>query len=178
MKASVFIGASLDGFIARTNGDIDWLPHDGDDDYGYHAFMADVDALIMGRATFEKLLTFGTWPYGDKPLFVLSTRPPIPAPQGAKVEWMSGEPEDIASRLAARGIRHAYVDGGVTIQRFLRAGLVQRLIITRIPVLIGEGIPLFGATGRDIALHHVATRHFANGLVQSEYRVGDRPEAS
>jgi riboflavin biosynthesis pyrimidine reductase len=87
------------------------------------------------------------------------------------VEQMSGEPADIVSRLAARGIRHIYVDGGITVQRFLRAGLIQRLIITRVPVLIGEGIPLFGATGRDISLEHVATRSFASGLVQSEYIV-------
>jgi len=87
------------------------------------------------------------------------------------VEHMSGDPADILSRLAARGIGHVYVDGGITIQRFLRAGLIQRLVVTRVPVLIGSGIPLFGATGRDIALRHVATRQYASGLVQSEYDV-------
>lgn len=84
---------------------------------------------------------------------------------------MSGDPADIVSALAARGIRHVYVDGGITIQRFLRAGLIQRLIITRVPVLIGAGIPLFGALERDVALKHVATRQYASGLVQSEYVV-------
>jgi len=104
-------------------------------------------------------------------VFVLSTRPIAAAPLGAVVERMSGAPADIVSRLAARAIRHIYVDGGITIQRFLQAGLIQRLVITRVPVLIGAGIPLFGAVPRDIVLRHVATRQYASGLVQSEYEV-------
>ncbi len=171
MKASVFIGTSLDGFIARANGDLDWLPPGGGEPHGYDEFMATVDALVIGRKTFETVLTFDTWPYGEKPVFVLSTRPLVPAPPGAVVERMSGDPAEIVSQLAARGIRHVYVDGGITIQRFLQAGLIQRLIITRVPVLIGTGIPLFGVTQRDIALKHVGTRQYASGLVQSEYTV-------
>jgi dihydrofolate reductase len=131
--------------------------------------MATVDALVIGRKTFETVLSFETWPYGEKPVFVLSTRPLGPAPGGAVLERMSGPPADILSELAGRGIRHVYVDGGIAIQRFLEAGLIQRLIITRVPVLIGAGIPLFGPLQRDIALKHVATRHYATGLVQSEY---------
>jgi dihydrofolate reductase len=84
---------------------------------------------------------------------------------------MSGDPRSIAAALDARGVRHAYVDGGETIQAFLRAGLIQRLIVTRVPVLVGEGIPLFGATGRDVALRHVETRTYAGGLVKTEYEV-------
>ena len=171
MKASVFIGTSLDGFIARVNGDFDFLPPGGGEPHGYDEFMATVDALVIGRKTFETVLTFDTWPYGEKPVFVLSTRSLAPAPPGAVVEHMSGDPAEIVSRLAARGIQHIYVDGGITIQRFLQAGLIQRLIITRVPVLIGAGIPLFGVTQRDIALKHVATRQYASGLVQSEYAV-------
>ncbi len=171
MKASVFIATSLDGFIARANGDLDWLPPGGGEEHGYDAFMATVDALVIGRKTFEKVLTFGTWPYGEKPVFVLSTRTLVLALPGAVVERMSGAPAEIVSQLAARGVRHAYVDGGITIQRFLQAGLIQRLIITRIPVLIGAGIPLFGAIQRDIVLRHVGTRQYASGLVQSEYVV-------
>ena len=102
---------------------------------------------------------------------MLSTRALPAAPPGASVEHLSGEPADIVSQLAARGVEHAYVDGGITIQRFLRAGLIERLIITRVPVLIGAGIPLFGALERDVVLEHVATRHYASGLVQSEYTV-------
>ena len=171
MKASVFIGTSLDGFIARTNGDLDFLPPGGGEPHGYDEFMSTVDALVIGRKTFEKVLTFDTWPYGEKPVFVLSARPLAPTPLGAVVERMSGTPADILSQLAARGIRHVYVDGGITIQRFLQAGLIQRLIITRVPVLIGDGIPLFGSLQRDIPLEHVATRQYASGLVQSEYVV-------
>jgi dihydrofolate reductase len=171
MRASVFIGTSLDGFIARANGDLDWLPQGGGEDMGYEAFVATVDALVIGRKTYETVLTFGTWPYGEKPVVVLSTRPLAAAPPGAKVERLSGAPEEIVSQLAARGMQHVYVDGGITIQRFLQAGLIQRLIITRVPVLIGTGIPLFGATPHDITLRHIATRHFSSGLVQSEYEV-------
>ncbi len=171
MRASVFVGTSVDGFIARANGDLDFLPPGGGEPHGYDEFMALVDALVIGRKTFETVLTFDTWPYGEKPVFVLSTRTLAPAPPGAVVERMAGDPAEITSQLAARGIRHVYVDGGITIQRFLQAGLIQRLIITRVPVLIGAGIPLFGVTQRDIVLRHVATRQYASGLVQSEYEV-------
>ena len=171
MKASVFIGTSVDGFIARVNGALDFLPADGGEPHGYDEFIASVDALVIGRKTFETVLAFDSWPYGEKPVFVLSSRPLAAAPRGAVVERMSGDPADVVSHLDARGIRHIYVDGGITIQRFLRAGLIQRLIITRVPVLIGEGIPLFGTVQRDIALQHVATRHYASGLVQSEYEI-------
>jgi dihydrofolate reductase len=171
VKASVFIGTSLDGFIARVNGDFDFLPPGGGEPHGYEEFIATVDALVIGRKTFETVLTFDTWPYGEKPVFVLSTRTLAPAPLGAVVERLSGDPAEIVSQLDARGIRHAYVDGGITIQRFLQAGLIQRLIITRVPVLIGTGIPLFGAIQRDIVLRHVGTRQYASGLVQSEYVV-------
>jgi dihydrofolate reductase len=174
MKASVFIGTSLDGFIARTNGDLDFLPPGGGEPHGYNEFMATVDALVIGRKTFETVLTFDTWPYGAKPVVVLSARPLAPAPLGAVVERMSGPPAEIVSQLAARGIRHVYVDGGITIQRFLQDGLIQRLIITRVPVLIGTGIPLFGPVPRDIVLRHVGTRQYASGLVQSEYEPTDQ----
>lgn len=172
MKASVFIGTSLDGFIARANGEYDFLPPGGGEPHGYEEFMATVDALVIGRKTFETVLALDAWPYGEKPVFVLSTRLLAPAPVGAVVERMSGTPDEIVSQLAARGIRHIYVDGGITIQRFLQAGLIQRLIITRVPVLIGGGIPLFGAVSCDILLRHVGTRQYASGLVQSEYVVG------
>jgi len=176
MKASVFIGTSLDGFIARANGDLDWLPPSGGEPHGYEEFMATVDALVIGRNTYEVVLAFDEWPYGAKPVFVLSTQPLAPAPSGAVVERLSGEPSDITGQLAARGIGHIYVDGGITVQRFLRAGLIQRLIITRVSVLIGDGIPLFGALPGDVRLRHIATRSFPSGLVQSEYQLGENRE--
>lgn len=173
MTVSVFVGASVDGFIARPNGGLDWLPAGGGEPHGYDEFMATVDALVIGRKTFETVLAFDAWPYGDKRVVVLSSSPlDFSAVRGGVVEQMSGEPAEIVSRLAASGALHLYVDGGITIQRFLRAGLVHRLTITRVPVLIGEGIPLFGSLPGDVRLTHVATRHFPSGLVQSEYRVG------
>ena len=170
MAVSVFVGTSVDGFIARPNGDLDWLPAGGGEPHGYNEFVATVDAIVIGRKTFEKVLTFGTWPYGDKRVVVLSSRPvDLSAAVGGVVEQMAGTPAEIVAQLAARGAHHLYVDGGITIQGFLRAGLVQRLIITRVPVLIGDGIPLFGALPGDLRLRHVATRHYPSGLVQSEY---------
>ena len=172
MTASVFIGTSLDGFIARPNGDLDFLPPGGGEPHGYDEFIASVDALVIGRKTFEKVLTFEVWPYGEKRVVVLSSRPvDMSAAVGGMVEQMAGPPAEIVSQLAASGSNHLYVDGGITIQGFLRAGLIQRLIITRVPVLIGDGVPLFGTLPRDIRLRHVATRHYPSGLVQSEYHV-------
>jgi dihydrofolate reductase len=172
MTASVFCGISVDGFIARRNHDLDWLPEGGGEEHGYNEFIAGVDAIVIGRNTFEKVLTLGPWAYGDKRVVVLSSRPlDLSAAAGGVVEQMSGEPADIVAKLAATGAHHLYVDGGITIQRFLRAGLIDRLIITRVPVLIGDGIPLFGSLPHDVRLQHVATRDFPGGLVQSEYNV-------
>jgi dihydrofolate reductase len=172
MTVSVFVGTSLDGFIARPNDDLDFLPEGGGEPHGYAEFMASVDTLVIGRKTYEKVLTFDVWPYGEKRVVVLSSHPlDLSAAKGAVVEQMAGSPAEIVSQLAASGAHHLYIDGGITIQGFLRAGLIQRLIITRVPVLIGEGVPLFGALPRDVQLCHVATRHYASGLVQSEYDV-------
>jgi dihydrofolate reductase len=171
VKASVFVGTSLDGFIARADGGLDFLPPGGGEPHGYDEFIATVDALVIGRKTYETVLAFDAWPYGTKPTFVLSTHSLAPAPVGAVVERMSGSPVEILSQLDSRGFRHVYVDGGITIQRFLQAGLVQRLTVTRVPVLIGTGIPLFGAIPRDITLKHIATQQYAGGLVKSEYEI-------
>lgn len=172
MSVSVFVGTSVDGFIARLNGSFDFLPEGGGEPHGYTEFIASIDAIVMGRKTFETVLPFPVWPYADKRVVVLSSRPlDFSAIRGGVVEQMAGPPAEIVSQLAARAVHHLYIDGGITVQRFLRAGLIERLIITRVPVLIGEGIPLFGALPRDIRLRHVATRHYASGLVQSEYLV-------
>ena len=176
---SVFCGLSIDGFIARPDGALDFLEGDGTaemGDHGYEAFMAGIDALVMGRRTFEVVLGFGQWPFTKK-VFVLSGGAVDLAPAlalGADVEQLNASPEEIVAQLAVRGFDHLYIDGGATVQRFLRAGLIHRLIITRVPVLIGQGIPLFGALDRDIPLKLVASRSFPGGLVQSEYvrRVG------
>jgi len=171
MTASVFIGVSVDGFIARKNDDLDFLPEDAEP-HGYDEFIASVDAIVIGRKSFEKVLSFGTWPYGERRVVVLSSHPlDLSKAVGGVVEQMAGSPAEIVSRLAASGAHNLYIDGGITIQGFLRAGAIQRLIITRVPVLIGEGVPLFGALPHDVRLRHVATRAYPSGLVQSEYEV-------
>jgi dihydrofolate reductase len=172
MTASVFVGASVDGFIARADGGLDWLPPGGGEPHGYEEFMASVDAIVIGRNTFEIVLGFQPWPYGDKRVVVLSSRPlDLSVVHGGRVEQRAGDPATIIADLAADGAPNLYIDGGITIQRFLRAGVIERLIVTRVPVLIGEGIPLFGSLDRDIRLSHVATRSYPSGLVQSEYRI-------
>jgi dihydrofolate reductase len=173
MTASVFVGASVDGFIARTDGGLDWLPAGGGEPHGYDEFMASVDAIVIGRNTFEIVLCFDPWPYGDKRVVVLSSRPlDLSVVRGGRVEQRAGDPATIIAELAADGAPNLYIDGGITIQRFLRAGVIERLIVTRVPVLIGEGIPLFGSLDRDIRLSHIATRSYPSGLVQSDYRIG------
>jgi dihydrofolate reductase len=174
MPASVFVGVSVDGFLARPNGDFDFLEAGGSEPHGYDEFMATVDTLVIGRKTFETVLSFDHWPYGDKRVVVLSSRPldlSTAAARGGVVEQMAGPPAEIVSRLAATGAHHLYVDGGITIQEFLRAGMIQRLIVTRVPVLIGEGIPLFGSLPHDVLLRHLAARQYLGGLVQSEYEI-------
>jgi dihydrofolate reductase len=141
VKASVFVGTSLDGFLARPDGAFDFLSA-GDTEgspHGFEEFLASIDAIVMGRNTYDVVLPMSVWPYGSKPVFVLSHRPLPPPPSGVVVERVSGEPSEVLSRLASRGIGHVYVDGGATIQAFIRAGLIQHLTITRVPVLIGPG---------------------------------------
>ena len=169
---SVFVGTSVDGFIARPNGSLDFLPPGGGEPHGYSEFIASVDAVVIGRKTFETVLGYPDWPYGNKRVVVLSARTlDLSRIRGGVVEQMAGSPVDIVAKLTASGVGHIYVDGGITIQGFLRAGMVRRLIITRVPVLIGEGVPLFGALARDIQLRHVRTQHYAGGLVKTEYVV-------
>jgi len=169
ITASVFIGVSVDGFIARPNGDLDFLPEGGGEPHGYHEFMAGIDTLVIGRKTFEMVLAYPEWPYGKKRVVVLSGRPiDFSSVRGGRVEQMAGDPAQIAAKLSSSGTRKVYVDGGVTVQRFLRAGLIQSLTITRVPVLIGQGIPLFGTLPADIHLRHVSTQAYASGMVKSE----------
>jgi dihydrofolate reductase len=172
MKISVFVGTSVDGFIARLDDRLDFLPPDGGEPHGYNEFFASVDALVIGRRTFETVRTFPEWPYGSKRVIVLSGRQiDVSGMPEGRVEQMRGTPEEIVARLVASGIQHVYLDGGVTIQRFLSAGLVDRLTITRVPVLIGEGIPLFGRLPRDLRLRHIATQAYPGGLVKTEYEI-------
>lgn len=133
---------------------------------------------MIGRKTFEVVLTFGDCPYGKKPVVVLSSRPlDFSSIKGGVVEQLSGEPAEIVKQLKSRSFEHAYIDGGVTIQRFLAAGCIDRMTVTRVPILIGAGIPLFGPLPRDISLRHIATRSYKGGLVQTEYEI-DAPSSA
>lgn len=176
-KCSVFIATSLDGFISRIDGSIDWLDEANaripkGEDCGYAEFMSTVDALIMGRHTFELARSFGEWPYGQKPVFVLSSSmTSLPEGMPKSVHLVNEAPAALVERLSARGMRHLYVDGGVTIQRFLAGALIDEVTVTTIPVLIGKGRPLFGPLPKDVRLEHIATRAFDFGFVQSKYRV-------
>ena len=176
MKISVFVGISVDGFLARRNDALDFLDAGGSEPHGYDEFIATVDTHLIGRRTFEVVLGFGGWAYGEKRVVVLSSAAlDLSKVRGRNVEQMSGEPADIAAKLAASGAQHVYVDGGITVQRFLRAGLVDHLTVTRVPILIGDGIPLFGALDHDVLLEHIATQTYAGGLVKTEYEVKARP---
>ena len=177
MKATVYIATSLDGFIARKDGDIKWLHHPDymieGEDYGYSGLMASVDALVMGSGTFDVVSSFaGDWPYGEKRVIVLSSRQLNTPPElSATVEQMGGSPIDILAELGERGMQHLYIDGGKTAQAFLSAGLIDELIITRVPLILGEGIPLFAPVEQDIELIHVKTEAYTSGLVQSHYHI-------
>jgi len=182
---SVYIATSLDGFIARNDGTLDWLNEangavqDGED-CGFHAFMDSIDALIMGRKTYEQVLSFGEWPYGlmalwpygRTPVVVLS-RNSISFPPSVPdtVTHSSEPPRDLLERLSSEETKHVYVDGGITIQGFLSEGLVDEITVTVIPVIIGDGIPLFGSIEKDISLTHVCTTAFDFGFVQTTYSV-------
>ena len=171
-KVSVYIASSLDGFIARKNGDIDWLTGgEGGEDYGYSQFMSDIDHIVMGRNTYEKVLTFGGWPY-DKKVIVLTSRDWTILPAlSDKIEALHLSPYELLNEMHIRGAKHIYLDGGVTIQRFLHEGLVDEMTIIIIPILIGEGLSLFGKLEEDVKLELIKSESFKNGFVQNKYKV-------
>lgn len=177
MKISIYMGVSLDGFIARADDGLDFLPNPPDgDDMGFSAFMATVDVLVMGRRTFEVVAGFGVdgWPYGRTRLVVLSSslrQEDLPPGTPDTVSVSALPLAELVATLAEAGVRHIYVDGGQTAHSFLAQGLVTDLTVTFIPVLIGAGISLWRPTGRDIRLALVESRVQAGGLVQSHYRV-------
>ena len=176
LRCSVFCAVSLDGFIARKDGSLDWLkPAEAElppADTGFDAFMASVDYVVMGRNTFEIVLPMSeTWFY-SKPVYVLTTRP-LARPDRLKGKVDSGRhsPREFVDLMEKRGAKRLYVDGGKTIQDFLKAGLIDDLVLTRIPVLIGDGIPLFGPLAKDVRLALESSRVLTGGAVQSTYRV-------
>lgn len=183
-RLHVFIATSLDGYIAREDGRIDWLEAANQrvpagEDCGYAAFIAGVDALLMGRGTYESVLGFPQWPYGELPVYVASSRlAPGPLAVAGRAEALPGSPRVLLDALAARGHREVYLDGGRLAQAFLAEGLVDTLTVTRIPVLIGRGRPLFADAGRDIALELLRGQDWPFGFSQQTYRVLPAPPAA
>lgn len=177
VKCSCFVATSLDGFIAREDGGIDWLDAvnaglPADEDCGFGAYMASVDALVMGRATFETVRDFTPWPYATTPVVVLSrTLREVPPTLRDRVTVSSETPAELVTRLERGGARHLYIDGGVTITRFLAAGLLDEITVTTIPRLLGRGRRLFGDGLPELRLEAVATSAYPFGLVQTTWRV-------
>lgn len=169
---TVFIGISVDGFIARHDGAMDWLVPRGEaaGDTGYHDFIAGIDTMAIGRGTFEAALGFGeeNWPFDGLRVAVLSTT--LADDVDPRVTVFR-DLESLSAGLTAWGSTGVYVDGGKTIRALLRAGMVQELTITTVPVLIGEGIPLFGPVGGDISLTLRSTVHLGAGVIQTTYTV-------
>lgn len=176
-SCAAFLAASVDGLIARGDGSVDWLNEVNaamppGEDGGYGAFIATVDAIVMGRRTFDVTLTFDAWPHGAMPVHVMTRRgTAIPAPLAATVTASAESPEALVARLGAAGHRRLYVDGGATVRSFLAAGLIDDLTLTTIPVILGRGIPLFGTALPEAPLDLESVRTMPLGLVQSRYRV-------
>ena len=172
MANYVFIATSLDGFIATSDGRVDWLneiTNPDQSDFGFVEFNSGIDALVMGRNTFEQVLTFGSWPY-DKPVFVLSdSLTEIPEAVADKAEIVNGELHELINGLNERGFENLYIDGGRTIQSFLKEDLIDEMIITTVPILLGDGIPLFGKLTHIMKFKHTKTEILNDSLVMSHY---------
>jgi len=172
-KNSVYIGVSLDGFIADSDGGIDYLdtyPIPEEEDMGYFSFMDQMDALVMGRITFETVCGFDVpWPY-EKPVYVLSnTLTNIPEAYQGKASLVKGTLPEILAQIHSNGHLSLYIDGGSTIQSFLKEDLIDEMIITTIPVLIGGGHPLFGELADTLKFECKSTQLFADKIVQSRF---------
>ena len=171
MKTIVYIGTSLDGFIARKDGDIDWLTKFANEEAtnAYKELVSRIDAIVIGRGTFDKVLTFPSWPY-EKKVFVLSSSiKQVPEKVTDKVTILSMKPTELQRYLTKKGFSSIYIDGGKVIQDFLKENLIDELIISKVPIIIGTGIPLFGYLDTDIQFDHKKTVVASNGLVRSYY---------
>jgi dihydrofolate reductase len=172
MKNAVFIAQSLDGYIAQMDGTINWLteiPNPEGSDYGYTTFLASIDAIVMGRHTFEQVKEFESWPYG-KPVVILSkTLHSVPKKLKDKASVSKATIPALLSSLHRKGYENLYIDGGKTIQSFLQLDLIDEMTITTVPLLLGKGIPLFGLLNQILRFKHEKTQSFQNGLVMSTY---------
>lgn len=170
MNCAVFIATSIDGYIARQDGSLDWLKQveRKGEDYGFAKFFKTVDALVMGRGTWDVVRTFGSWPYGNKKVVVLTTRPP--KKRLADEEFYEGKPRALVNRLTKQGVKRVYVDGGKVISQFMNAGLIDELTISRIPIILGSGIPLFSDVRVEQRFKLVRSRAWDSGLVQTTWK--------
>ncbi len=174
MKNYVYIAQSLDGYIAGPNGELDWLEgidNPEQNDFGFSAFMNTVDALVMGKNTFEKVLSFGMWPY-EKPVFVASgSLSTLPSSLDGKAFLIKGNPKDMVTSLHEKGYANLHIDGGALIQSFLKEDLIDDLIVTTVPVLLGDGIPLFGCLPKQVNLKLLGSEILLSQLVKTHYKV-------
>lgn len=171
----IYIATSLDGFVARKDHSLDWLMKQDTmgEDMGYDAFIGHMDGLVMGAGSYRTVAEFDDWPY-QKPVVVMSstlTEADLPARLKGKVRFTTLSPAALMTELAANGWTRAYVDGGRLIQSFIREGLIEDLVVTVVPILIGEGMSLFGSVKKDVDLDMVSTQSFKCGMVQTHYRI-------
>jgi dihydrofolate reductase len=171
MRTIVYIGTSLDGFIARKDGNIDWLVQFANHEaiHAYEELLSRIDAIVIGRGTFEKVLSFPSWPYEKKVFVLSSTIKQVPGIVKDKVTLLSMKPKELLEHLSENGFSSIYVDGGKVIQGFLKEDLIDELIISKVPILVGDGIPLFGYLENDLQFKHIRTAVCSNGLVRSYY---------
>ncbi len=174
MTNYIYVAQSLDGFIATKDGGVDWLneiPRPEGEDFGFAEFMDDIDAILMGKNTYETVLSFGVWPY-EKPVFVLSNSiSDVPDHLQNKAKIVSGDLSDVLQQLNQQGYNDLYIDGGKLIQSSLQQNLIDALIITTIPILLGEGISLFAPSKQQVKLVHKQTKILNNQLVKSHYKM-------
>ena len=183
MICSIYVATSVDGYIATVDGGVDWLHSAGNleadmgsEDMGFQSFMDSVDCMIMGRKCMEMIssmnLTPEQWPYGDVRIVVLSnTVKEPPENLRGKIEMYSGDIQELIIKLESSGFKHAYIDGGTTITSFINLDLVDEMTITKAPVLLGEGIPLFGKINKRINLEEANASVFPNNFIQIKYTV-------
>ena len=172
MKTFVYVGTSLDGFIARKDGDFSWLiPFQNEEVHrSYNQFIHGIDAIVIGRGTYEAVVNLDPWPYNKKVFLLSNSIKQIPNSLKDKISLLSMKPIEVLAHLSELGHSHIYIDGGKTIQSFLKEGCIDEIIITRVPMLIGNGIPLFDNLDFDMHFTHLETEVFSNGLVKSHYR--------
>jgi dihydrofolate reductase len=166
MRISVFVGVSIDGFIASEDGGLDFLDPYGGEEHGYEEFIRSIDTIVVGRVTYDTVLAFPDWPYEGKRVVVLTHRPLV-ARRGETT--YAGPLAPLAARLAAEGVRHVYLDGGVAIRQGLDEDLVDDMTISTVPVTLGAGRPLFGGAPRTTRWTLSSFRSLASGLVQGRY---------